>query len=170
MSNNFAAVLESLLNPTPYFLVLVFLFLAIFIYGINAGRSRMILMLLSIYTAVVLTGLFPYREYLLKNIKIQESYFIELGLFLIAFLAVLILFSNSSLRVLANFRGSILQIIILSILILGVFVSHLTVLLPAEVLAKLDHPIFAYFKTETAQFWWTLAGVAGLVVLKRKGE
>lgn len=170
MIDNFANILENFSRPTPYFLGILFLFLVIFIYGMKAGRGRMILVLLSIYSAIVLTGLFPYREYLLKNIKMQEPYFIELSLFLIAFLTILILFSNSSLKVLTHSRGSILQILILSILILGVFVSHITVLLPAEILAKLDHPIFAYFKTETSQFWWALAGVVGLVVLRRRGE
>lgn len=171
MLDNLANILESFSNPIPYFLILVFLFLVIFIYGLKSGRGRMILMLLSLYAAIVLTGLFPYREYLSKNIKIGEPYFIELGLFIAAFLVVLILFANSPLKNLAiKSRSPILQILVLSVLILGVFVSHIMVLLPAEILAKLDHQIFTYFKTEMAQFLWALAGVVGLTVLRRKGE
>ena len=168
--NSFATILENFSNPTPYFLGLIFLFLIILIYGLKAGRGRMILILLSLYTAIVLAGLFPYLEYISENIKTGESYFIDLGLFITLSLIVLISFTNSSLKSLANYRGSIFQILILSILILGVFVSHITVLLPAEILAKLDHPIFTYFKTEIAQFWWVLAGVVGLAVLRRRGE
>ena len=171
MLDNLANILESFSKPTPYFLALVFLFMAIFIYGMKSGRGRMVLNLLSLYVAMILTGLFPYREYLSKNIKVGEPYFIELGLYIVVFLVVLILFANSPLKNLAiKSRSPILQILILSILILGIFLSHITVLLPAEILYKLDHPIFTYFKTETAQFWWALAGVVGLVVLRRRGE
>lgn len=170
MLDNLANILESFPSPTPYFLVLVFLFLIIFIYGINTGRGRMILMLLGLYTTIVLTGLFPYRKYVSENIKAGEPYFIELGLFIFVFLLILILFANSSLKSLIITKGSILQILILSFLILGIFVSHITVLLPLEILAKLGHPIFTYFKTETAQFWWALAGVVGLAVLRRRGD
>lgn len=167
---NYASVLDNFSKPTPYFLVFIVLFLVIFIYGMNAGRGRMILMLLATYAAIVLTGLFPFRDYLLENIK-TEAYFIDLGLFILAFLIVYIIFLNSSLRILAaKPRGSIFQILIFSVLILGIFLSHITVLLPAEILAKLDYKIFAYFKTSTAQFWWALAGIIGLAILKRKGE
>lgn len=171
MLNNFATILENFSNPTPYFLVLVFLFLVIFIYGINAGKGRMILILLSLYIAVILTSLFPYQQYLIENIKAGEPYFVELGLFIVSFFIVLILFLNSPLRSIAvKSRGHIFQVLVLSILILGVFVSYITVLLPAEILAKLDHKIFTYFKTETTQFWWALAGVVGLAALRRRGE
>lgn len=170
MLNNFASILENLSKPTPYFLALVFLFLVIFIYGLKAGRGSMILILLSLYAAVVLTGLFPYQEYISENIKAGEPYFIDLGLFIAAFLIVFILFTNSLLRNLAITRGSIFHILILSVLILGIFVSHVTVLLPAKILAKLNHPVFTYFKTETVQFWWALAGVVGLVILRRRRE
>lgn len=168
---NYTSILESFSKPTPYFLVFIFLFLAIFIYGMNAGRGRMILMLLSLYVAIILTALFPFQNYLLENVKTGEPYFISLGLFIFAFLFVFIILLNSPLRVLAiKSRGPIIQILILSILIIGIFVSHITILLPLEILAKLDHPIFTYFKTETAQFWWVLAGIAGLAILRRKGE
>ena len=171
MLDNFANILENFSSPTPYFLILVFLFLVIFIYGMNAGKGRMILMLLSLYVAVVLTSIFPYQQYLAENIKAGEPYFIELGLFIVAFFVVLLLFLNSPLRSIAiKSRGHIFQVLALSILILGVFVSHITVLLPAEILVKLDHQIFTYFKTETAQFWWALTGVAGLAILRRRGE
>src|SRR3989338_5160724 len=169
--DSLANILENFSKPTPYFFILVFLFLVIFIYGLKTGRGRMILNLLSLYTAIVLTGLFPFREYLFKKIQIKEPYFIELGLFTAIFLMILFLFANSPLRSLATkSRGHTFQVLFLSILILGLFVSHITVLLPAEILAKLDNPIFTYFKTETAQFWWALAGVAGLAVLRRRGE
>ncbi len=165
-----ANALQLFLNPTPYFLALVFLFLVIFFYGMRVGRGRMILVLLSLYVVIVLTALFPFRAYLFETVK-GQPYFIELGLFWVAFIVVFLLFLNSPLRSLAvRAKSPILQILILSILILGVFISHITVLLPANILAKLDHKVFTYFKTETAQFWWALAGVVFLAVMRRKGE
>lgn len=166
-----ANTLQLLFNPTPYFLILVFIFLTIFFYGMKSGRGRLILMLLGLYVTVVLTNLFPYREYLLKTVPTEEPYFIELGLFLLAFFLVLLLLLHSPLRSMAvKSKGHIFQVLILSVLILGIFVSHLTVSLPAEYSDKLNHPVFAYFRSETAQFWWALLGVAFLAVLRRKGE
>lgn len=169
--NNFANILSIYLNPTPYFLVLVFLFLIIFIYGMNAGRGRLILILLSLYVAVVLTTLFPYRSQLLENIKTTEPYLIELGLFLAAFFIILFLLLRSPLRLVAvKSKGHLFQVLLLSIFILGFFVSHLTVSLPAEYSDKLNHPVFAYFRSETAQFWWALLGVVFLAVMRKRGE
>ncbi len=166
-----ANTLQLFLNPTPYFLAVVFIFLIIFFYGMRSGRGRMILMLLSLYISIVLTGLFPFRNYLSETIKAGEPYFLELGLFVVSFLIVFVILLNSSLRVVAlKSRGHFFQVSILSVLILGVFVSHLTVLLPVEILAELNHPVFTYFKTETAQFWWALAGIIFLAVMKRRGE
>jgi len=166
-----ANIFQLFLNPTPYFLVLVFLFLVVLIYGMKSGRGRLILMLLGLYVAVVLTGLFPYREYLLKNIPAGEPYFIEVGLFLVAFFLTLILLLHSPLRSMAvKSKGHIFQVLTLSVLILGIFVSHLTVSLPAEYSDKLNHPVFAYFRSETAQFWWALLGIAFLALLRKRGE
>lgn len=166
-----ANALQLFLNPTPYFLVLVLLFLLIFIYGMNAGRGRMILILLSLYVAALLTALFPYRSELFENVKIGEPYFIEVGLFLVAFFLVLLLLLRSPLKIMAvKSRGHLFQVLGLSILILGIFISHLTVSLPAEYSDKLNHPVFDYFRSETAQFWWALAGLVSLAVLKRRGE
>lgn len=169
--NNFANLLSIYLNPTPYFLVLVFLFLLIFIYGMKSGRGRMILILLNLYIAVVLTSLFPYREYLLKNISAGEPYFIEVGLFLVAFFLVLLLLLRSPLRSMAvKSKGHLFQVFALSALILGIFISHLTVSLPAEYSDELNHPVFAYFRSETAQFWWAFLGVVFLAVVRKRGE
>ena len=171
MLDNFANILGKFSNPAPYFLALLFLFLIVFIYGISAGRGRMILMLLSLYAAIVLSALFPYRLYLSQNIKAGQPYFIELGLFLVSFFVVLLLILNSPLRSLAvRSRSPIFQILILSVLILGILVSHLTGLLPAEITVKLDHPVFTYFKSTAAQFWWALAGMVFLGLLQRRGE
>lgn len=166
-----ANALQLFLNPTPYFLALIFVFFIIFFYGMRVGRGRMILLLLSLYVTIVLTALFPFRVKLLESIKIGEPYFIEIGLFLTVFFLVLLLFLRSPLRILAaKSRGHLFQVLALSVLILGIFVSHLTVSLPAEYSDKLNHPVFAYFKSETAKFWWALAGVVFLAVLRRKGE
>lgn len=166
-----ANALQLFLNPTPYFLVLVLLFLFIFIYGMNVGRGRMILILLSLYVAALLTALFPYRSELIENVKIGEPYFIEIGLFLAAFFLVLFLLLLSPLRSMAvKSKGHLFHVFALSVLILGIFISHLTVSLPAEYSNKLNHPVFDYFRSETAQFWWTLLGVAALAVLRKRGE
>ena len=163
-----ADALQLFLSPTPYFLVLVFIFLAVFFYGMRAGRGRQVLLLLSLYAATVLTDLFPYEEKLLENFQ-TEPFYLEAGVFIAAILLSFNLLLRSPLRTFAvqEKRSPIFHVLLLSLLILGVFVSYLTTILPEEHLVQLDHPVFEYFKTQNAQFWWSLAGLAALAFIRK---
>lgn len=166
-----ANTLQLFLNPAPYFLILVFIFLVIFFYGMNAGRGRTVLLLLSLYVGMILTGLFPYEEKVLENLQIAEPFFLKAGLFIAAILVSFVLLLRSPLRFFAvheKGRSPILQILLLSVIVLGIFVSYLTTILPEKYLADLDHPVFEYFKTQNAQFWWSLAGMLGLALIRRR--
>lgn len=156
------------LNPTPYFLALAFIFLAVFFYGMRAGRGRAVLLLLGLYFAMVLTDLFPYEENLLANFQ-TEPFYLRAGLFVLAILVSFNVLIRSPLRSFAvqERRSPLFHILLLSILVLGIFVSYLTTILPEGYLAEMDHPVFKYFKTENAQFWWSLAGLLGLAFIRK---
>lgn len=163
-----ANALQLFLNPTPYFLALVLIFLTVFFYGMRFGRGRTVLLLLSLYAASVLTDLFPYEKNLLEKFQ-TEPFFLEVGLFVAAILISFNLLLRSPLRTFAvqEKRSPIFQILLLSVLILGIFMSYLTTILPPEYLTQLAHPVFKYFKTENAQFWWSLAGLVGLAFIRK---
>lgn len=166
-----ANTLQLFMNPTPYFLAVVFVFLVIFFYGMNAGRGKAIIGLVSLYPAIILTNLFPYEERLLQNFNVAEPFFFKAGLFVVAVIISFILFLRSPLRSLAlheRKKSPLFQVLILSVIILGIFASYITTVLPEEKLAELTHPVFDYFKTENAQFWWALAGVVFLAMLRRR--
>lgn len=168
-----ANILQNFSNPTPYLLAVVLVFLVIFFYGMKAGRGRMVLCLISLYIAAVLTNLFPYEEQLAGNFNIGEPFFFKAGLFIITVLVVFYLLLRSPLRNLTlheRSKAPLFQILILSVIILGIFMSFITTILPEEQLKNLDHPVFQYFKTQNAQFWWALAGVMFLGLLRRRGE
>ena len=167
----FAAILKNFSNPAPYFLILVFLFLAVFFYGMRSGRGRIVLLLLSLYIAIVLTNFFPYENQLVINFDVKEPFFLKAVLFLITVLVSFNLLLHSSLRSLAvreHGKNPILQILVLTVLTVGIFVSSLTTFLPQEYLNNLNHPIFKYFTTQNAQFWWGLAGIVFLALIRRK--
>ena len=163
-----ANILQLFLNPTPYFLALVFIFLAVFFYGMRAGRGKTVLLLLSLYAASVLTDLFPYEERLLENFQ-TDPFYLKAGLFIASIIVSFNVLLRSPLRAFAfqEKRSPILHILLLSILILGIFMSYLTTILPEEYLAQLDHPVFKYFKTQNAQFWWSLAGLVGMAFIRK---
>ena len=163
-----ANALQLFLNPGPYFLVLVFIFLAVFFYGMRSGRGRAVLLLLSLYIATVLTDLFPYEDNLLESFQ-TEPFFLKAGIFLVAILVSFNILLRSPLRTFAvqEKRSPILHVLLLSMLTLGIFVSYLTTILPEEHLAGLNHPVFQYFKTQNAQFWWSLAGLAALAFIRK---
>ena len=163
-----ANILQQFLNPAPYFLILVFIFLAVFFYGMRAGRGRGLLLLLSLYAAAVLTDLFPYEEKLLENFQ-TEPFYLKAGVFIATILISFNLLLRSPLRTFAvqERRSPILHVLLLSVLTLGIFVSYLTTILPEEYLAGLNHPVFKYFNTQNAQFWWSLAGLIGLALIRK---
>lgn len=167
----FAGNLGKFLEPNPYFFAVLFLLVVIFIYGISGGRGKMLLLLISLYPAIILIKFFPYKEELIKNFNIDQSFFLDIGLFLAAIFLINFLFSHSPLRILLireRDRKSWLQILILSIFILGIVVTFINLFLP-ENFIKFNHPLVRYFNNEKAFFWWVFSALVSLAFLKKKG-
>lgn len=153
------------------FIVLIFLVGGL-VYGLTLGRDRVIVMIVSIYTALALITSLPY----LKDIGEEggmtfgmDNYFVlKLLAFVILFSVLFFLFSKSALfRTVAasEAAGSIFHVLIFSFLHIGMLISIiLSFLSPEAANMQLTPFVRTFFTTDMARFAW-LSSPIGLMVL-----
>ena len=142
---------------------------AISIFGLSIGRTKAVISLLSIYVAFVFDRIFPYPREVANIIGGSvEEYWIRLGIFLIAYLVVFVVFNFSFIRKrLSSGEYSLFGIIILSFLQLGFLVSIIYNILPEQVVEKWSFSFGGYFSGSTALFLWALAPLPTLLFIKK---
>lgn len=142
----------------------------ILVFSLSIGRTRVIVSLLSLYIALVFELIFPYWQGLNSFTDSSlEKYWLKLGLFVIAYLAVFIVFNLSFIKKrVSSSEFSLSAIIILSALQLGFTASIIFNILPSELALKWSLGFNKYFATQQALFIWALAPLPVLLFIGKK--
>lgn len=149
-------------------IIILFVLLMVFLFGVTFGRSRLLIGLLSLYVARVLESVFPYFDWIKGQLKNTDVSIIHAGLFIVIFMVTFILLERSVLRArLGLSEASVVFVGILSILELGFLVSIASIYLPTEVYRILPAQVLEYFNTKTAQFWWSAAPILSLLFMRK---
>ena len=149
-------------------IVILFVLLMVFLFGVTFGRSRLLIGLLSLYVARVLESVFPYFDWLKGQLKSTDASFIHAGLFIVIFMITFVLLERSVLRArLGLSEASVAYVGILSLLELGFLVSIASIYLPTEVYRILPPQLLEYFNTKSAQFWWSAAPILSLLFMRK---
>ena len=162
--------LGGITSISPGWLFGAFSAVAVSLYGLSLGRTRAVVSLLSIYVAFVFIRLFPYSD---KIDQITNSslalYWIEVGMFLGAYLVVFIIFTFSFVsRRLSSAEFSLFGVIIISILQLGFLISIIFSILPEDLVIKWSLGFYNYFATQQALFFWAIGPLPILPFLGKK--
>ena len=151
--------------------VIIFLFIAGFLYGISVGQRRLGLLLLSIYFAYVLVGLAPYLNIVSSRLGDAYGAWSEVGIFFALVLVLFFVLAGSVLRSALGLPkkedGQWWHLLILSIVTAGMLAASLLELSPDSYYNKLSVITKEFFVENFAHFWWALAGIVVLVVLRR---
>lgn len=149
-------------------IIILFVLLMVFLFGVTFGRSRLLIGLLSLYVARVLESVFPYFDWLKGQLKNTDASFIHAGLFVVIFMITFVLLERSVLRArLGLSEASVAFVGFLSLLELGFLISIATIYLPTEVYRILPPQVLEYFNTKTAQFWWSAAPILSLLFMRK---
>lgn len=156
------------------FIILVFL-LAVFIYGFLLGRNRIIILLLTSYFSLVISGVLPWSKLISfswlglgKTPSPSLRILVFLGLILLFYLLIPRSILSSALRIRKRGDASWAQLFILSLLQLGLLAAVILSFLPNEVLADFTPLVKKIFVGDEAQFVWLTLPILVMVLMRRK--
>jgi hypothetical protein len=158
------------LGSTPSwdtFLVLLFAF-SVITYAFFVSRERLVVVLLSVYSALAIVEHTPLIANALKTFPNSELFKYELGAFVALFLILYLLFAqNMSLR--AEIGHSWWQASVLSFLQVGLFITSLLSFIPSFYLSA-STLATTYFTGDLARSLWMLAPIAAMVIMRKKSS
>ena len=128
-------------------------------------------MLVSIYFAFVIITAVPNIQELIQKTFGGPGIWIEIGLFIGIILAIFFLLAGSILRSSLSMpkreESQCWHLLLLSIASMGFLTSSVLALFPVAYYSNVSTITKEIFVLNTAHFWWALAGVFTLIVLKK---
>ncbi|HEX9664526.1 MAG TPA: hypothetical protein VGA49_01750 [Patescibacteria group bacterium] len=156
--------------PTWDLFIILFFIIAAFIYGLSLGRDRVIVIMVGIYMALAVVNNAPFiNAGAGAQIGIYDFYVFKVTAFIATFIILFFLLSRSSLlRAISNIEISagLFQVLIFSLLHVGLFVSITLSFLPPEAVNNLSGLTRQVFVNETSQFLWIIAPIVFMGILK----
>ncbi|MBI4280860.1 hypothetical protein HY628_01525 [Candidatus Uhrbacteria bacterium] len=170
---NFGALLANInfSNPTWDLFIMVFFVVAAVVYGLSLGRDRTIVLLVSIYMALAVVANAPFLKTFTTSITINEMFAFRVTAFVGIFLVTFFLLSRSGLMKTlggGGGMGSWWQVMLFSVLQVGLLVSVTLSFLPPEISGELAPITRTLFISELAKFGWITAPI--LVMAMVRGE
>lgn len=156
--------------PTWDLFILVFFVIAALLYGVSLGRDRIIVIMVGLYMALAVIAHTPFITDLTAEININR-FAVKFSIFIGLFVLFFFLLSRSALsQTLGNnvHLGGWLQVLIYSILHVGLLISITLSFLPSsstDILLPLTRQVFL---SDIGRFVWIVAPIAAMMVFKDK--
>ena len=150
--------------------VIVFFFVAVFFYGLNAGRKRIALFLAAFYGSIALVSIFP-ASYVTDRVTLPATAE-QLSLALLALFVALFYFvlNGSMLKPALPFPkrgGKFLQILVMTVTLSGFVISVVASLLEPTFSAEISTVTRQVFLQPLARFVWAVVPLAALYFAAR---
>ena len=156
-------------NPTWDVVILLFFIISVLIYSFTLGRDRIVAILVSTYLAWAVAINFPYTNELTELIKQSGIGLWQVSSFLIVFILLFFFLSRSRMiQGLSTFGGSWWQVIIFSLLQVGLMTSIILSLLSDASLTHLSPFTKIIFLDDLGRFCWTVLPILALVFFDKK--
>lgn len=160
-------------QPTWDLFIVLFFVVAALLYGLSLGRDRIIVILVSIYMALAIVEHAPFISdpAFQENVNnaISQVFIFRISAFVFVFVFLFFLLTRSALvKTIASSdsSGSWWQVLLFSILHVGLIVSITLSFLPPEATQSLAPLTRQLFATPNAQFVWIILPMIAMVVLK----
>lgn len=154
-------------RPSWDLFIFLFFFVVAFLYGFSLGRDRILVILVSIYIALAVVPAFPYLEQLYLDLTVQGFAF-KVTSFYIIFIVLFFLLSRSALVNLLGAQNTgigdnFIEVVLFSVLHVGLLVSITLSFLPEAALAQLAPGTREVFTSEMGKFLWLVAPVVAMI-------
>lgn len=160
-------------NPSWDLFIAIFFVVASLLYGLSLGRDRIIVILVSIYMSLAIVEHAPFISdpsfQAGVNDVVSKLFVFRISAFLVLFIFLFFVLSRSALTKTIASSDSVgpwWQVLVFSILHVGLIVSITLSFLPAEAsnhLAPLTRQLFA---TSNAKFVWIILPIVAMLLLK----
>ncbi|MFC1687971.1 hypothetical protein ACFL0L_05365 [Patescibacteria group bacterium] len=160
-------------EPTWDLFIILFFVVAAFLYGLSLGRDRIIVILVSIYMALAVVEHAPFisdpgfQEGV--NNAVSQLFVFRISAFLVVFVFLFFMLSRSALvKTIASTdsHGRWWQVLLFSILHVGLIVSITLSFLPEEAAQGLAPFTQNLFASSNAQFVWIILPIAAMILIK----
>lgn len=159
------------LTPSWDLFIYLFFIVGTLLYGFTLGRDRVVSILIIIYISLAVINSTPYVDRIINGLNIDLGQFFAFKTvgFIVVFIVLFFLLSRSVLlsNVSGSIRsGSLWQIILFSILQVGLLISIILSFLPEDIIGQLA-PLTQYiFVSDPARFIWIIAPIVGILFVK----
>ncbi len=160
-------------SPSWDILLILFFIVAAVVFSMSFGRRRVIVLLFSIYISLAVVNTLPYLENIFSSNWIDKLFAVKIAVFLSVFIGLFTFLNKSAL--LRYMRGSSQytpswQIMALSLLYTGLLISLTLSFLPAYLVEYLSFFTKSVFVSEGAQFFWIVAPILTLGLIKKPSK
>ncbi|MBI2426583.1 MAG: hypothetical protein HYV34_01935 [Candidatus Kerfeldbacteria bacterium] len=164
-------------NPSWDLFIVIFFVVATFLYGLSLGTSRIAAILFSTYTALAVVQSVPFFQgQKIAEVGVNQFFVANISMFVGTFIVLFFLISRSAItRSLApsTERGNFLQIVLFSILQIGLLISIILSFLPADSVKELQPLTLQIFASKVGHFTWVVLPIIALALFaprKRKSK
>lgn len=154
-------------TPTWDVVILLFIIISVLVYSFTLGRDRIVAILISTYLALAVTTNLPFMDQLTALINKFGVFSFQVSAFLVVFAVLFFFLSRSSLtQSLSSLSGSWWQVILFSLLQVGLLASIILSFLPAPAIAHLSAFTQLIFLSDLGRFCWITLPILALVFIK----
>lgn len=159
----------NLANPSWDMFLVGFFVVGALLYGISLGKDRIISIMVSIYMALAVVAALP--DFVL-NIKVNENYTVQITAFIAVFVVLFFLLSRQAVfnSLAPNTHGKWWQVLLFSILHVGLLVSVTLSFMPPEMVGKFSGTTQYLFTNEWTRFGWIIAPIIAMIFVGRNPE
>lgn len=157
---------ERILSHPTWDIITLFLLVAIgFFYGISAGRRKIVSTIIYTYVAYAIFPLVPIDK-LIEITKIEQLFFLKIGVFLAIFLLLVFLLGRTGGRAFVS-SNPWWQVFLLSFIQAGLLIHILLGFLPPEQIKLLAPVTRNFFANPDFHVWWLLGPLVLLILIRR---
>lgn len=171
-TNSVGSYLSALnwLEPSWDLFIILFFVVASLLYGLSLGRDRLLVILVSIYMALAVVKYVPFIAEFDASININDAFALRVSVFLGLFIVLFFLLSQSALmRTLGvnSERGPLWQVVLFSVLHVGLLISVTLSFFPAETSGVLSSLTRLLFVGDLSKALWILLPVLAMTLVGR---
>lgn len=158
-------------TPSWDLFILLFFIVGALLYGFSLGRDRIIVILVSIYMALAVVGNAPILRQLNLAFHLNDTTVLRISFFFGVFVILFFLLSRSALLKTIgenSVAGAWWQVILFSILQVGLLISITLTLLPAEVLNNFSYTTQRIFTSDWGRSAWLILPIIVMALGPKK--
>ncbi|MFZ5364602.1 MAG: hypothetical protein ACOZBH_00105 [Patescibacteria group bacterium] len=158
-------------NPGWDVIVLLFFVIGALVYGMAMGRSRIIVILMSIYITLAIANAVPWDRVISGNISFNNALVLQAGVFIVLLIALFFLISRSAVgRVIGDSGGKWWHVLLFSFLQVGLLISVIMSFLPFNFLANFSELTREIFIGDIGRIVWLVLPIAGMLLVKENED